>query len=234
MIFGIAVCLLVVWRSAKTDDFPMHDILSLLPWGILFGFIGARLFHVVDTWYYYAGYPVQILMVWAGGLSWYGGLIGGVLATLVYARVRKIPLGRLLDTISVGILGLAVGRIGCTINGDAYGTLTSLPWGVTYTHHGAYAPLGVPGHPAPVYEIIWISMMLVVLWKLRKRLKPEGSLFLATIAMYSLGRFCISWVRVEPAVLWPLHQAHIISLVLFAGCGALFAYRSIRESGAGL
>lgn len=228
MVLGIVVCLLLairILRGSPEATFPPQEAFSLFPWCVVGGMVGARLFHVVDSWGYYANYPLQMFRLWEGGLSWYGGLTGTVVAMLVYTRVRRLPLGQLLDAVAPGLLGLAVGRVGCTINGDSWGIPTALPWGITYTHPGSYAPLGVPGHPAPVYEIIWILMVVAAVWKLRRRLKPEGSLFLATVALYSLGRFGISWVRAEPAVLGPLHQAHIISLALLVGCTALLAWR---------
>jgi phosphatidylglycerol:prolipoprotein diacylglycerol transferase len=113
------------------------------------------------------------------------------------------------------MLGLSIGRIGCTINGDAAGTPTSLPWAFTYTHPDSFAPLWVATHPAPVYEILWIMAILGLLWWLKGKIKPDGSLFLVMLAAYSFGRFIISWARDEGAVLGPLHQSHIISLVLF-------------------
>jgi phosphatidylglycerol:prolipoprotein diacylglycerol transferase len=73
----------------------------------------------------------------------------------------------------------------------------------------------VAGHPAPVYEMIWDLLIFALLWRLRGRLIPEGSLFLLYLALYSFGRFFISWVRVEPAVLGSLHQAHIVSIAVF-------------------
>jgi prolipoprotein diacylglyceryltransferase len=71
-------------------------------------------------------------------------------------------------------------------------------------------------------------VVLAVLWRLWKRLSPDGSLFLVMLAAYSFGRFCISWVRDEPAVLGPLHQSHIISLLLFVIAVGLLAYTKVR------
>ena len=95
--------------------------------------------------------------------------MGGV----IYAKFAKIPLGKFADTVALAvILGLAIGRVGCTINGDAYGTPTSLPWGLTYTHLDSYADLFVKGHPAPVYEIIWIFSFSIALWALSGKKIP--------------------------------------------------------------
>jgi hypothetical protein len=91
--------------------------------------------------------------------------------------------------------------------------------------------MGVPTHPAPVYEIFWCLIIVGILWWLKGKVKPEGSPFLIMLAIYSLGRFIISWTRadvVEPAVLGPFHQSHIISMVLIAGAVAFLIYRKAR------
>ncbi|MBM4463268.1 MAG: prolipoprotein diacylglyceryl transferase [Chloroflexi bacterium] len=222
MLLGIVVATWLTVRLAVKNGIPAHFVYTTTFWIIAGGLIGARLVHVLDNLDFYGKEPGEVLAFWNGGLSWYGGLLGGLLAGVICARLSKVSLGRFADAAAPGvILGLAIGRIGCTINGDAYGTPTSLPWGLVYTNPNAQAPLFVAGHPAPVYEIIWDLIIFGVLWRLRGRLKPEGSLFLTMIAMYSFGRFLISWVREEPSVLGPLHQAHIISLVLFVGAVAL-------------
>ncbi len=226
MLIGIVVGTLVTMRLAVKRGIPADFVYTTAFWIVLAGLIGARLTHVLDSLDFYADHPSQIFAFWQGGLGWYGGLLGGTLAGVICARVSKIPLGRFADAVALGgFLGLAIGRIGCTINGDAYGTATSLPWGLVYTHPNAYADPFVAGHPAAVYEIIWIVLTVGLLWNLRERLRPDGTTFLAMVAMYSLGRFLISWVRAEDTVLGPLHQSHIISLVLFVGAIALLARR---------
>jgi phosphatidylglycerol---prolipoprotein diacylglyceryl transferase len=170
-----------------------------------------------------------ILAVQKGGLGWYGALIGGIVGVAIYSRLGRFSLARFADAVAPGIiLGLSIGRIGCTLNGDSPGTATSLPWGFVYTNPDSFSPLWVPTHPAPAYEILWNMVILVVLWRLWKRLSPDGSLFLVMLAAYSFGRFWISWVRDEPAVLGLLHQSHIISLLLFVIAVSLLAFRKTR------
>ena len=231
MVIGIAVAIVLTLHLAKSAGISEESIYISALWIVLFGLIGARLVHVLDNLSYYGDNPGQVFAFWEGGLAWYGGLVGGLLGGAVYARVAKLSLWRLGDTVAPGVmLGLAIGRIGCTINGDAIGTPTSLPWGFVYTNPNSFAGayLDVATHPAPVYEILWIMVVLGVLWWLKGRLKTDGSLFLVMVAMYSFGRFWISWVRDEPAVLGPLHQSHIISLILFLGAVGLLVYRQRR------
>jgi phosphatidylglycerol:prolipoprotein diacylglycerol transferase len=225
IVFGVAFALYLAHR----DNFPTEHILPAVIWAVIGGLIGSRMTHVIDEWDWYCEHPGEILSLWEGGLGWYGGLIGGVLAGWIYLRVKHVSVGRHLDFAAPAVmLGLAIGRIGCTINGDAPGTSTSLPWGLTYTHPDAFSPLGVSTHPAPVYEIMWLIIVVGVLLWLRKRIKPEWSLFFSMLALYSFGRFFISWVRDEPEVLGPLHQSHIISIVLFAIAVSILLLRRVH------
>ncbi|OGO03840.1 MAG: prolipoprotein diacylglyceryl transferase [Chloroflexi bacterium RBG_13_53_26] len=222
MFMGIVVGVVLTLRLAKKAGISEDTIITGAIWAVIFGLIGARLSHVIDSWDIYSKDPMKILAFHEGGLGWYGALIGGILAVVIYSRIKKFSLGRFADAAAPGIiLGLAIGRIGCTINGDAAGTPTSLPWAFTYTHPDAFAPLWIPTHPAPIYEILWIMATLGLLWWLKGKIKPDGSLFLVMLATYSFGRFIISWARDEGTVLGPLHQSHIISLVLFAAAVAL-------------
>lgn len=227
---GIVVTMWIAIWQAKRHGLQPQDVVGVFPWGIILGLVGARISHVIDNLGFYSRYPHHILAMWNGGMGWYGGLIGATLAVVLYARAKRLPLGRLLDVAALGgFLGLAIGRIGCFLNGDSWGLPTSLPWGVTYINPGAMAPLGVTGHPAALYEIIWIALMVGVLWVLRKRFVSEGSLFLTAVAAYSVGRFLISWTRGEPAILGPLHQAHVFSILLFAGAVGLLVYRRMKR-----
>jgi phosphatidylglycerol:prolipoprotein diacylglycerol transferase len=229
MFIGIAVGLALTLPLAKKLGIQYEITYTAAIWAVIFGFVGARLTHVIDDWSYYSQDLVEILAVQKGGLGWYGALIGGILGVAIYSRLKKFSLGRFADAVAPGIiLGLSIGRIGCTLNGDSPGMPTSLPWGFIYTHPDSFVPweyLGLATHPAPVYEILWNVVTLVVLWRLWRRLIPDGSLFLVSLVMYSVGRFAISWFRAEDHVLGPLHQSHIISLAIFIIAAGLLAYR---------
>ena len=228
MAIGIAVGLALTVPLARRLGFSDDTILSAAFGAILFGFIGARLTHVIDNWSDYSHDPLDILALQKGGLGWYGALIGGVVGTWIASRLKKFSLARFADATAPGIfLGLCFGRVGCTLNGDSPGTETSLPWGIVYTNT-PFAPLNVATHPAAAYEILWNLVIVLVLWRLWKRLTPDGSLFLVSLVLYSAGRFAISWLRAEDQVLGPLHQSHIISLAMFAIAAGLLAWRKTR------
>jgi phosphatidylglycerol:prolipoprotein diacylglycerol transferase len=227
IVVGVALTLLLARRLGIQDEITYTAAI----WAIIFGFVGARLTHVIDNWSFYSHDPVEILAIQRGGLGWYGALIGGILGVAVFARLKKFSLGRFADATAPGIiLGLSFGRIGCTLNGDSVGTATSLPWSIVYTNRNSFAGdlLWEPTHPAAIYEILWNMVILLVLWRLWRRLSPDGSLFLVSLVMYSVGRFVISWFRAEDHVLGPLHQSHIISLAIFVIAAGLLAYRKTR------
>ncbi len=228
MFIGIAVGLALTLPLAKKLGIQHETTYTAAIWAVVFGFVGARLTHVIDNWSYYSQEPVDILAVQKGGLGWYGALLGGIVGVAICARLSKFSLARFADAVAPGIiLGLSFGRIGCTLNGDSPGTATSLPWGFTYTHPDAFSPPW-PTHPAAVYEILWNMVILAVLWRLWKRLRPDGSLFLVSLVMYSVGRFVISWFRAEDPVLGPLHQSHLISLAIFVVAAGLLICRKTR------
>jgi phosphatidylglycerol:prolipoprotein diacylglycerol transferase len=236
MALGIITAVLLIRYLAKGVGISAETVYAFAVFVVIAGILGARLVHVLDRWDFYSDHVGQIFRFWDGGLAWYGGLIFGALAMIICARVMKVSLGRFADAGAPSVmLGLAVGRMGCTINGDIAGSSTSLPWGFIYTHPDSFPAqwglLGVKIHPSPVYEIIWLLIVFGALWWLRGRLKPDGSLFLVMLAMYSFGRFLISWSRTgasELAILGPFHQAHIISLALFVGAVAFLIYRKVR------
>jgi phosphatidylglycerol:prolipoprotein diacylglycerol transferase len=213
---GILVLILwAVWqvrRGAKlTNDTVFTAALVGIPSGIVF----SRLLHVVDLWGYYSQHPGEI--IGGSGLTIYGAVLGTALGIWVYSKFAKIRYGYLADVITPGIiLAQAIGRVGCTINGCCYGTETTLPWAIIYNHPNALAPLGVATHPVVVYEIIYLMIIFGVVLALRNRLKPDGSLFMVYLSLYSVWRLGIDFLRVGTSFVFGLHEAQVIGIITLA------------------
>jgi phosphatidylglycerol:prolipoprotein diacylglycerol transferase len=153
------------------------------------------------------------------GLAVYGAVLGALLAVFIYCWVKKISFWLLGDVIAPGaILGQAIGRIGCLMNGCCYGLPTSLPWGVVYTNPSSYCPLDEQFQPTQIYHLIWNLIGFGILWSLRRRLKPQGSLFLLYLALYAAGDLSIRFVRVgEPfrsGMFFNMQQAQLIGIII--------------------
>lgn len=236
---GIFAAIFLTTREARRRGLDSSKVTNVAIWGLLAGLAGARLFHVLDRYDYFAANPQEILMITRGGLAIWGGLAVGGMAALIVARREKLPVPALADAAVIGLLvGQVIGRIGCTINGDAYGGPTDLPWGLVYVNPGSMIPeelRGIATHPYPVYEMLWNLSLLGITLLLRSRRLPAGALFLIYAAGYALGRIGLTAVRQEEIVLLGLQQAQLVAIgiLIFAVAGAGILIRRRRAGPAG-
>lgn len=218
---AVMALLAMTLRETKRLGISQDIIYNLFLWGIIGGFIVSRLVHVIDQWNYYVANPGAI--VGFAGLSLYGAIIGALLAVWVYMRVRRITFSSLAgvgDAIAVGApLAQAIGRVGCTINGCCHGKLSpfhSFPGAVFYTPRDVIPSQywGVPLYPAQIYFLLWNLIVFAIVWQLRDRLKPQGSLFFLYLCLYAVGDFGLRFFRVNEPFLLGLHQGQVISLAI--------------------
>jgi phosphatidylglycerol:prolipoprotein diacylglycerol transferase len=220
--YGILVALAVItvvgWAVVEVNRkrLPVDTAFTAALVGIPSGIVVSRLLHVIDDWSYYFQNPGQI--IGGSGLTAWGAVLGAALGIWIYSRVSKFNFGHFADLIAPGIiLAQAVGRIGCTINGCCYGKETHLPWAVVYSHPDSFGPLGIPVHPTQVYELVYNLIVFGVLFKLRGRFQPDGSLFLIYLSLYSLWRLGSDFLRAgTPFLSNPLglHQAQVIAIII--------------------
>ena len=219
--YGVMVVLAVVficlwvWRMGRKAGITGGFIIGAAPWAIISAVIVSRLIHVVDRLDLYADNPMAILGI--QGMTIYGAILGAALGAWVYCRVRRVPFGPLADVAAPGvILAQAIGRVGCIINGCCHGEATSLPWAFVYMHPNTMAPLGVAVHPTQLYELLWdVAVFALLFWVFRGRLKPAGSLLGVYIVLYSIGAFCIRYLRGDThAIFDGIHEGQIIALSL--------------------
>lgn len=222
--YGVMVALAILsiiiisLLEARRVGIPEEHIYNVGLWAIISGILISRLVHVIDKWDYYIAHPSQIIAF--EGLAVYGAVIGALLAVLIYTWIKKLSFWQIGDIIAPGsIFGQAIGRIGCIINGCCYGLKNPPPWaGATMYNHPSHAlmgiPLAVPLYPTQIYHLIWNLIAFGILWYLRRRLKPQGSLFLSYLALYAVGDLAIRFVRVGEPFLFGMQQAQLIGIII--------------------
>ena len=225
----VVIILWVAWQVRKGARISYDTVFTAALVGIPSGIVFSRLLHVIDLWDYYSQHPGQI--IGGAGLSIYGAILGATLGIWIYSRFSKLQFGYIADLIVPGIiLAQFVGRIGCTINGCCYGTVTYLPWAIVYTNPDSLAPLGVPTHPATVYEMMYLLGIFGVALALKGRLKTDGSLFLVYLVLYSGWRLGIDFLRNGTTFLFGLHQAQVIAIIVLAIAIPLLVLRTRRTT----
>jgi phosphatidylglycerol:prolipoprotein diacylglycerol transferase len=229
---AILVGAYLVQRWAPKFDLPREKVEGLLLWIIAGTIIGARLYFLVQN--DFTGYlrePWRMLAVWEGGLAFFGGLFGAILAAYLYTQREGLNFPRVADLFAPAVsIGGAIGRISCGLAGMDYGTVTSLPWGVVYTNPHSYAPNdGVARHPVQFYELAGDLVIAGMLIKLRGKL-PDGALFLLYLILFSVLRFFLFFVRGDVAsVGLGLKNAQWTALVILVVSLTILIFTAMRN-----
>lgn len=191
--------------------------------GMVGGLVGAKLVWALE----HAGSePFMDLIASRGGMSWYGGLAGGLAAGLWLLNRRHLPVVEVVAAATPGIaVGHAIGRIGCFLVGDDYGIPSSLPWAVAFPE--GLPPTTVPVHPTQLYECLGLLAIAMLLVKWRRERRPAATVLGAYLVLAGLLRFAIQFVRVYDPFVLGLGVAHVASLaVIVAGVGLIASARS--------
>ena len=213
--FGVLVGLaaivgvLVFEREAKRSGLP-EAIGSAAIGGVIGGLIGAKLLWSIE----FAGTgPFFSLLFSRGGLSWFGGLIGGVGTGLWILRRQRIPIVKALASAAPALaIGHAIGRIGCFLVGDDYGRPSGLPWAVAFPD--GRPPTDVPVHPTQLYETVLLLPLAWLLIRWRRQGVSDGVVLGRYFILAGAIRFGIEFIRVNRAVLGPLTLAQLIASAL--------------------
>ncbi len=214
----LAGALLGAWLAsveAKRRGKDGNLVWDILPWLLVGGIIGARLWHVFTpsasnvamglTTKYYLTHPLQILMIWNGGLGIPGAVIGGALALWIYCRATKQKFLEWADIIAPGLLiGQAIGRWGNFINQELYGSPSNLPWAITIDPR-----YRLPGfetvakyHPLFLYESVLNLLAAGILLYVGRKYKTKlyrGDIFLLYLVLYPVIRFALEYLRLDPS-----------------------------------
>ena len=235
-VVGALLTAVVMYRTQRRWGFNITiDDLTSVVVGVVFGLIiGARLFYVVfyGDGYYWA-HPLEIFATNEGGMSFHGGLaggiIGGAITLLVVAKRKKIPAPVLLDVAGMGvIIGQLMGRWGNFMNREAHGAVTD-----TFLKMGLQDASGVVTyyHPTFLYESVWNLIGFIGLHFFSKKRKFDGEVFLAYVAWYGLGRVWIEGLRTDSLYLFStgIRVSQLVAAVSFLAAAGILAWVLVKK-----
>lgn len=217
MACAVLFAMLIAFKRAKkfnlTSDVIMDYVLITIP----LSFIGARIYYVIFNYSEYAGNIFKIINTRAGGLAIHGGLITGVIVTVVLCKIWKLEIWNFLDLIAPSVaIGQAIGRWGNFFNSEAHGSATDLPWAILAN--------GERVHPTFLYESIWC--LLLFLFLIIKDRDFKGQIVLLYCIWYSFERFFVEYLRTDSLMLFGvIKQAMLLSAVCFVMCSVLYYYK---------
>lgn len=241
VLIAIGFLLAVLYAYRRADEFriskdAMTDVVLVCT---LFAFIGARLYYVIfseDRAAYFSD-PLSILRIWEGGLAIYGGVIGAFVTALWMCPLKKVDTLRMFDLAAPGFLiGQAIGRWGNFFNQEAFGTNTTLPWGMTGSIIGSpYAnatgyDYTQPVHPTFLYESLWCLLGLIVIHTVSKKAyRFRGQLFSLYIMWYGTGRFFIEMLRTDSLYIGTMPVSCLVAAASVIGGLALYFVLKNRD-----
>lgn len=234
IVLGFGLAAVYIIKRRELFGLTVDNVLDLLLIAVPCGIIGARIYYMLFNWDDFFG-PGKWSNIWnlrGGGLAVYGGIIASGLGFYLYSRLKKIPLGNLLDAAAFGLfIGQAIGRWGNFINREAYGVETNLPWrmgldnGIMTTYH----------HPTFLYESLWNASGLLIIHLFSKRFKSRypGQYFLFYVAWYGIGRFMIEGLRTDSLYVpgTGLRVSQWLAFISFFIAAGILVYKHYRPMG---
>lgn len=246
--FGMVMGYLMTAFQAKRTGQEPDLYLDLALWDIVFAVIGARIYYVIFTWDYYKDNLLQIFNTRGGGLAIYGGVIAGVITTIIFGKVRKQNFFQLLDTACIGLLtGQIIGRWGNFCNREAFGGYTNGLFAMqlkqsdvaasNLTHSVLKHAVEIDGtryiqvHPTFLYESLWNIGVLIILLLFTKHRKYNGQIFLIYLLGYGLGRAWIEGLRTDQLIFFGTGVAvsQVLSGGLVVASAAILIYRFVKD-----
>jgi len=228
---GFICGILVALYYAKQEGISKDTVFDLAIYVIIFALIGARLFYVIGQWGYYKNNLFEIFMLQRGGLVILGGILFAIATLAICSRIKHLPLLKLLDIATpTTAIGIAIGRIGCFMNGCCFGLPTKMPWGVVFPA-GSLAYSYFPNqhiHPTQLYSSFSVLLIFFILVLLYKHKKFDGFVFLWGVILYSLYRFIVEFFRFSPMHWWGLTPSQWIVLVLVVVAVAMLVRLGLR------
>ena len=234
---GFGLGLWVYLSHNRSCGIHPDEGLDIILWSMLGAIVGARAYYVAFQWDHYKDNLKEIFNLRGGGLAIYGGIIGALIVAFIVCRSKKLPMLPVADAAFPGVmLGQAIGRWGNFFNMEAFGTNTTLPWGMTSDtisnylsrHQAALLAQGVvvdpamPVHPTFLYESLWnlIGVAVLLLWLFPRR-SYDGQITLGYTAWYGLGRFFVEGLRTDSLMWGSVRVSQALGGVLFVVAAGL-------------
>lgn len=241
--YGIVVALAILlamgvaYYLARGTVYQKH-LPDIAVYMVVGGIVGARAWEVLFFQFeYYSRNPGEILMIWHGGLSIQGALVGGMVGAILYLKLKRLSFWEFADIAApAAVLGQAVGRIACFLNGDAFGSPTGAGFGLVYPEGTmAYETYGSqPLWPAEIMEAQWDLIVFAILISMKNKAWPTGTLFLAYNILYAAGRFTLEFLRGDtPRYAWDWTAAQWtgFSVILISIGLAVYLWRFYPKNG---
>ena len=242
---GMMLALLFAFRHARSFGIDADRMVDVILISTVFSVLGGRAFYVAMAPFQYESFA-QMLDIRQGGLAIYGAVIGAFTAAFFVCKWRKVPVLPMFDLASMGFLiGQGVGRWGNFVNQEAFGSNTTLPWGMysdgTYAYlasvqarlagQGVTVDPSLPVHPTFLYESIWCILGFFVLWAYMKRRKFHGEIILLYIIWYGAERFFVEGLRTDSLMLGSFRVSQLIAAVSVLAALALWFVLRKRYQG---
>jgi phosphatidylglycerol---prolipoprotein diacylglyceryl transferase len=246
IIIALAFLVCVLWAMKDSPKFDLvpETVIDLMLFAGPGAIICARIYYVVFSWGTYKSDLKEIFNIRNGGLAVLGGVIGGIIIGYFVARNKKIPTFKFFDFfIPYVALGQAIGRWGNFFNQEAFGTNTSLPWGMTSPVTKAYLASNaqqlhdlngitvypdLPVHPTFLYEsILCFGIFVLLLW-MRKKKRFDGEVFCLYFVTYCLGRAFIEGLRTDSLMIGTLRVSQLLSIILVIVFGIFIIYKRLK------
>ena len=232
---AMLVASILIYREARRKKIDDDTLFNMIFYGIIIGILGARFYYVLFNLNYYLKYPLEILMIWNGGLAIHGGLLAGLLFMAYYSKKHKINILGILDILVVGvIIAQSIGRWGNFFNQEAYGGVISLSTLKSmhlpqFIIDGMYID-GAYRTPTFLYESFSSLLCFIVLILLRKTKKIHtGQLTGMCLSWYGIERFFIEGLRTDSLMLGNIRIAQLVSL-LFLLSGIILIIYSYKKN----
>ncbi len=228
----VAALTVTVWIG-KQQGIQSQQVMDMAFAMAATGLVGSRLLYVAMQWEYFSDHPLEIPMIWRGGLVFHGAVLGAVVALFWYTRRHGISFWEAGDLWAPGTaLGQAIGRIGCFMAGCCYGKPADHPFAVVFTHPESLAPLNVPLHPTQLYSSALGAVIFVALMVVHKKKKYAGQVVLWFLVLHSFARLFVERFRGDDRGLIAgtgMTPTQLTAVLVLVASGVILVIKSFRH-----